>query len=101
VGEAEGLIKAVRSLKSEKFPFGKLHDLYRSLWLGRHQATFKYLTMFVRAQESAAGQRQQSALHEAAAFLEVRLPPWRPWPERSLAWQTPYADLVEIYQFIE
>lgn len=101
VGGAEGLIKAVRSLKSEKFPPGKLHDLYRSLWLGRHQATFKYLTMFVRAQESAVGQRQRSALREAEADLEVLLPPWRPWPGRSLAWETPYADLVEIYQFIE
>jgi hypothetical protein len=100
VGEAEGLIKAVRSLKGEKFPPGKLHDLYRSLWLGRHQATFKYLTMFVRVRENAAGQRQQSALREAEASLKVLLPPWRPWPERSLAWETPYADLVEIYQFI-
>lgn len=98
LSEAEGLVKAVRELKTSKLPSGKLHDLYRSLWLGRYQATQKYLMTFVRARESAMGPRQQSALRQAQAHLGVVTPPWK--PGETAKWETPYADLVEIYQFV-
>jgi hypothetical protein len=26
--------------------------------------------------------------------------PWRPWAGRPLGWETPYADVVEMYPFV-
>lgn len=99
VNEAEELVKAVQVLKAPnvQFPPGKLHDLYRSLWLGRNQASFEYRTMYARALP-----HQRKVLRDIQESLKLMLPPWRPWPGRSLlASETPYADIVEIYQFIE
>jgi hypothetical protein len=96
----EGLITAIQTLKQANVPPGKLHELYRNLWQGRHQATLSYLTLYVRARESAAGSRQQSALRKAAQHLQVDEAPWRPWAGRPLGWETPYADVVEMYPFV-
>jgi len=109
--EAENLMKAVQILKREKFPPGKLYDLYRGLRIGRHQAVFHYLTLWMRAQESLVGYKQKSALREAGKLLAVSpelspgtpAPPWQQWPGpgRGADWaQTPYGDLVEIYAFV-
>ncbi len=100
---ARGLLDAVKVLKREKLPSGKLHDIYRSLRQGRYQATFHYLTLCSRARETSAGPKQQTALREAARHLRLGYdyPPWQPWDGRPADFlQTPYGDLVEIYEFV-
>jgi CRISPR-associated protein Cmr2 len=112
VEEVRRLLRAVQALKREKFPPGKLYDLYRGLQVGKGQAVLRYLTLLMRAQESPTGYKQRTALKEAAALLgvspdsslETPLPPWQPWsgPERGPDWlQTPYGDMVEIYAFVQ
>lgn len=101
VAEVNDLIEFIRGLKREKFPPGKLHSLYQNLWRGRYQATLHYLMLYVRARESPTGPKQKTALREAKERLGVNLPPWKDWPVGDGKFQTPYADLVEIYQFIE
>jgi len=107
--EAEG--SGRRGDRSPKFPPGKLYDLYRGLRAGKQQAVLRYLTLFMRAQESSTGYKQQTALKDAAALVGVNpapslaapLPPWQPWPGpgRGSNWlQTPYGDMVEIYAFV-
>ena len=109
--EVRRLLKAVQILKQAKFPPGKLYDLYRGLRAGKQQAVLRYLTLFMRAQESSTGYKQQTALKDAAALVGVNpapslaapLPPWQPWPGpgRGSDWlQTPYGDMVEIYAFV-
>ena len=103
--EVKKLLEAVRTLKLEQFPPGKLYDLYRSLWQGRHRATYQYLTLYARARESQNGVKQQSALLTVEQLLNLgqgRFPaPWRPWQGLSQGQETPYGDLVEIYQFVQ
>jgi hypothetical protein len=97
IGEVENLIKAVRELKKEKFPQSKLISLYKSLWQGKHQAMFHYLTLFVRARDE-----QKKALKKVEEYLNVAAsmtPPWKKTHEQEDA--TAYGDLVEIYPFVE
>lgn len=97
VDETQGLIRAARELKQAKFPQGKLHDLYRSLWQGKHQATLTYSTISVRAGNTNDEQRR--ALDNVKEYLRVDPPPWRQVTGQSL--ETPYGDLVEIYPFVK
>lgn len=91
---ARRLIDSVIELKQVRFPQGKLHELYRSLWKGKLQAMLEYLTMYVRAR----GADQQTALLKVQQHLGTREKLL--WIDSDGQTKTPYGDLVEIYPFV-
>jgi len=102
VNESRKLICAVNALKQQKFPLSKLHDLFVSLRRGKDQAIYSYLHLYVRARESRT-LKQRTALSDVACCLginNVMLAPWKDWGIDSGTLQTPYGDLVEIYEFV-
>jgi hypothetical protein len=104
VDEVKQLMNAANALKQAKFPPGKLHDLYRSLWRGKNHATLHYFMLVARARGGEGMRNQKQALHDVEQHLGMQpqsvMPPWREWEGRPMAIETPYADLVEIYPFI-
>lgn len=95
------LIKWVKEFKSSRFPNNKLKSMYESLYRGKAQAMLDYLLMISRLPKSDNGNKSpRDVILDFKCKWKggTKYIPW--WKSNVVSYETPFIDLIEIYDFI-
>jgi hypothetical protein len=102
LSELEDLLGDLRALQASAFPASQLHLLASALQKGRHAATLFYQYQLVRLSKTEEEQAQiliELGQRWSPAHSQDPVP-WTRTHSRGVKYQTAFADLVELYDFV-
>ncbi|MDR4497174.1 MAG: hypothetical protein MRK02_04505 [Candidatus Scalindua sp.] len=87
------LIKKISRLKNEgKFPRSRLKQMYKSLFRGKNQAMLDYCLLLSRLDKDTS---RKVMMDDFFAWCDLF-----PWLKRDDGLETPFLDLIELYDYI-
>lgn len=96
----EKLIDHIKALKD--LPRGRLYSIYNSLLRGKNQGIFDYLALKRRLREESQRDILKNLEKDRNFFNAPHLCPWQKVIEDGESYSnTPFLDLLELYDFIE
>ena len=104
INQLDELICWIRRFKMSNFPRNRLKSMYESLYRGKAQAMLDYLLIASRLpQSSDNGAAPKEVMLDFKYQWEKNVVELFPWKTNELKseYQTPFIDLVELYDFIE
>jgi cellobiose-specific phosphotransferase system component IIA len=96
------LLDQIRRFKENDFPTNKLRTMYESLYRGKQQAMLDYLFIASRLSKSASNK-----IPPREIFLNFgcewkcgsKIFPW--WKSDDGSFDTPFIDMIELYDFVD
>ncbi len=91
--DLNNLIQKISNLKNSKFPHSRLKQMYKSLFRGKNQAMLDYCLLLSRLDEKTSRKIIKEEFFDECGLF--------PWVKTSRGLETPFVDLIELYDFVE